>query len=710
LPQPETLLEGKYEILKKLREGGMGTIYCVRHRLLDEIRAIKVMRAHVIADADLKSRFVEEAKTATRLKHPNICTIHDFALGDDGMAYLVMEFIDGVNLADLLRSEGPPHPSLTLEIAHQALLALAYLHRKGVVHRDVAPDNLMLTHDAEDRTLIKLIDLGIAKTDRGASETAAGVFLGKLKYASPEQFGTLAPGERLDGRSDLYGLGVVLYELLTGVRPFVGETPAELLRSHLFNPPLPFSESDPQGKVPQELRTVILKAIERKREDRYATAEDFDRDILALKDRFSPAREQEDTRAMLARIPTPPPMSDGVTPSAQNRLDRQFASATPRPSRELTVVPDAARPLPQINLVNLVASKPDAPFSTKAPTRPLAIPTAPPPEPLRLEPVPIKPPPTRGRRAAALAVLAIVLVAAAFLLLRPRPSTPAASPAPAAVPSPEPPPRESPAPQPTAILAAPLEAEAAKPAEVAAAPTVVRPTAPNPENPRLRQAMESARAHAARARSAAERARGPELAAESYNRGRAMETDAILLVARNRAADATDAFDLAARFFAESETAARKPLPSPEAAAARAAPSPRPEPTAAPAIVPEREVVAPPPPAPPTRAGPSEQDRIRETVALYEKAQSALDSDLYSRIYPSVDRARIDAAFRSFASQSVVFEVRRIQVEPGGARAAVYGFEKRVAVPRAGSEQHLSGERVMHLRKQGDAWVITGLD
>ena len=300
MPQPETLLEGKYEILKKLREGGMGTIYRVRHRLLDEVRAIKVMRAHVVADADLKRRFIDEAKTATRLKHPNICTVHDFAVGEDGTAYLVMEFIEGVNLADLLRAQGPPHPALTLEIAHQALLALAYLHRKGVVHRDISPDNLMLTSDPDDRTLVKLIDLGIAKTttDRPASElTASGTFLGKLKYASPEQFGTLKSGERLDGRSDLYGLGVVLYELLTGRRPCPGETPAELMRSHVFNPPLPFSETDPENKVPAELRTVVLKALEKERDHRYETAEDFDQAILGLRGRFREARDPEDTRS-----------------------------------------------------------------------------------------------------------------------------------------------------------------------------------------------------------------------------------------------------------------------------------------------------------------------------------------------------------------------------------------------------------------------------
>ena len=124
MPQPGTFIEGKYEIVEKIREGGMGSIYKVRHRLLDEIRVVKVMKPTVVADAEMKHRFVEEAKTATRLKHPNICTIHDFAIDEDGTAYLVMEYIDGVNLADLLRSEGRPGLALTLQIAHQALLAL----------------------------------------------------------------------------------------------------------------------------------------------------------------------------------------------------------------------------------------------------------------------------------------------------------------------------------------------------------------------------------------------------------------------------------------------------------------------------------------------------------------------------------------------------------------------------------------------------------
>ena len=349
--QPGTLLEGKYEILDKIREGGMGSIYRVRHRLLEEVRVVKVMKPSAVADADLRRRFVEEARTATRLKHPNICTIYDFAIDDSGMAYLVMEYIEGPSVADLLRLQGRPALPLALEIAHQSLLALGFLHRKGIVHRDVAPDNIMLTRDEQGLPLVKVIDLGIAKVAEGPIEaTATGVFLGKLKYASPEQYGALPKGQRLDGRSDLYGLGVVLYEILTGVLPFEGDTVVELLRAHVFAPPRPFSQSDPEGRVPAELRGAILKSLQKRREDRYATAEDFDREVLTIRERFVRPEDLEATRAAVATLrPSREIHVLSATPSAQSHLDRQFgASGTPTPARstenDLTAAAPASVP------------------------------------------------------------------------------------------------------------------------------------------------------------------------------------------------------------------------------------------------------------------------------------------------------------------------------------------------------------------------------
>jgi serine/threonine-protein kinase len=329
-----TLIEGKYDVLAKIREGGMGTIYKVRHRLLEEIRVVKVMKQSIGGDVELKRRFLEEAKTATRLKHPNIATIYDFALGEDGTAYLVMEFIDGVTLGEILKSRGSVGLALSLEIAHQTLLALGYLHRKNVIHRDIAPDNLMLTYDEEGNSQIKMIDLGIAKVlDRRVEMTSTGVFLGKVRYASPEQYGSLLPGEIIDGRSDLYSLGLVLYELLTGHRPFVGDSPLELLRAHVFLDPASFSVTDPAGLVPEGIRAAVLKALQKRREDRFGTAADFDREILALRSRFTRPFDIDPAQAIISLVrDSPVDVTDLVTPSAQDRLNQQFSSGpTPVP-------------------------------------------------------------------------------------------------------------------------------------------------------------------------------------------------------------------------------------------------------------------------------------------------------------------------------------------------------------------------------------------
>ncbi len=313
----------------------MGAIYKVRHRLLDEVRVVKVMRPQVAVDEELKQRFLEEAKTATRLKHPNIGTIYDFALDEDGTAYLVMEFIEGVNLTELLALKGRPPIGLALEIAHQTLLALGYLHRGNVVHRDIAPDNLMLTQDEDGRALVKVIDLGIAKAvDKPGGLTSTGVFLGKLKYASPEQYGSLPSGQTLDGRSDIYCLGLVLYELVTGTRPFRGDTATELLRAHVFESPLAFSESDPEGRVPSDLRAVILKALEKNRDDRFASAEECDREILKIGRRFPPPEKLERTVATRADTALRGSQVITATPSAQSRLDRRFAARSSTPYRE----------------------------------------------------------------------------------------------------------------------------------------------------------------------------------------------------------------------------------------------------------------------------------------------------------------------------------------------------------------------------------------
>jgi len=347
---PNRRIEGKYEILQKIREGGMGAIYKVRHRLLDEVRVIKVMRPQLDGDAEFKARFIREARVAIKLRHPNVAHLYDFTIGDDDVAFIVMEFIDGRTLEELLKAVGPPPLGLAIEIAQQSLRALGYLHSKGFVHRDISPDNLMLTEDPDGNPQIKLIDLGIAKVVGGpdAHLTKTGTFLGKLRYASPEQF-SAAGVPSADARGDLYSFGVVLYELLTGVHPIVGSDPSSIIAGHLFRPPLPFDETDPQSRLPPALRAAVTRALAKNPDERYATAREFAQDLAAcrqpgdlLQGEWKRLLEQSATAAeALAAInalaATPKPSS------TQFRLDEQFGqSTTPTPSLLMEVAPPAA--------------------------------------------------------------------------------------------------------------------------------------------------------------------------------------------------------------------------------------------------------------------------------------------------------------------------------------------------------------------------------
>lgn len=321
-------IEGKYEILEKLKEGGMGAIYKVRHRLLDEVRVVKVIRSHMEPDGETGERFLREARVANRLRHPNIAALHDFAIGDDGNAFIVMEFIDGLNLLEILQTHGPPPISLTLEIARQSLKAIGYLHRQRLVHRDVSPDNLMLTRDVDGHPQVKLIDLGIAKAFEGGigegagggALTTTGIFLGKPRYASPEQFGT-AP---LDARSDLYSFGIVLYELLTGQCPITGKDPASYMAGHLIRPPVPFEQSDPRERVPAELRAAVMRALAKKPRERFESAEDLTWALTLIQDRFPLAGGELDEvfSAALPALTQPVPLP--LPGSTQDKLDREF--------------------------------------------------------------------------------------------------------------------------------------------------------------------------------------------------------------------------------------------------------------------------------------------------------------------------------------------------------------------------------------------------
>jgi tRNA A-37 threonylcarbamoyl transferase component Bud32 len=262
-------LDSRFEILAKLGEGGMGCVYKVRHRDLDEVQIVKTLQAHLSSNEALRERFVNEARRGLKLRHPHIAGVHDFAVCADGTGYIVMEYVHGLNLRDVLSARGPLSLSLVGTIAVQTLDALGYLHNQKFVHRDISPDNLMLTQTADGEPFVKLIDLGIAKSlEHGQTMTATGQFLGKVSYASPEQF-----GGQIDGRSDLYSFGVVLYKLLTNQDPFVGDSYKELITAHLFQPPRRFEETGVD--VPEAVQKVVYRALEKDPDKRYADAYEF---------------------------------------------------------------------------------------------------------------------------------------------------------------------------------------------------------------------------------------------------------------------------------------------------------------------------------------------------------------------------------------------------------------------------------------------------
>src|SRR3954463_2126422 len=275
------LLDGKYQIIDRLGVGGMGEIFKVRHIHLNELRVIKIMRPNVAADDQGLQRFLQEARTSTMIKHKNLAMLYDFAQLEDGSYYMVWEFIDGTNIQKWIAQNGPVPPRLSVEISIQALHGLDHLHSMGLIHRDISPENIMLSQDHHGKLMVKVIDFGIAKQlaeggQSGHGPTQTGMFLGKLKYASPEQAGFLKEGEHLDARSDLYSFGIVMYEMLAGRAPFQATNPHGYILKHVTEKPAPIAETAPGTKVPAQLESIIMRSLEKSRDTRYATAAEFE--------------------------------------------------------------------------------------------------------------------------------------------------------------------------------------------------------------------------------------------------------------------------------------------------------------------------------------------------------------------------------------------------------------------------------------------------
>jgi tRNA A-37 threonylcarbamoyl transferase component Bud32 len=281
LEQP---LDGKYQILSRLGVGGMGEVYKVLHLHLNAIRVIKLMRATIAEDPAAHERFQREARMATRINHPNVATLFDFSTLPDGSRYMVWEHIEGTDLHELIEARGPLSPRDAARIAIEALHGLEAVHRAGIIHRDISPENLMISRDPDGSERVKIIDLGIAKqwgdeNDRG---TKSGMFMGKWKYCSPEQLGMLPPGQRIDRRADLYSFGIVLYEMLAGVPPFLADSPHAYFTLHASERPRPLLEANPTVTASEELEAVIFRCMEKDREARFGSARELAEALEAL--------------------------------------------------------------------------------------------------------------------------------------------------------------------------------------------------------------------------------------------------------------------------------------------------------------------------------------------------------------------------------------------------------------------------------------------
>ncbi len=269
---------GKYEIRSKIGEGGMGEVYAAHDAELDRSVAIKLLPNEFTTDPERRQRFRQEARVVSALNHPNIITIYEIGEDENG-SFLATEFVDGRTLRDVIRQDSFTLPRI-LRIAEQAANALVAAHNAGIVHRDIKPENIMVRPDS----IVKVLDFGLAKPneqmilagDSSSNRTVPGTVMGSARYMSPEQ----ARGQEVDGRTDIWSLGIVLYEMLIGTVPFNGETTADTLAAVIYKEPEPIGALLPNA--PAELQRILRKALQKDREERYQSVKDLALDLKDL--------------------------------------------------------------------------------------------------------------------------------------------------------------------------------------------------------------------------------------------------------------------------------------------------------------------------------------------------------------------------------------------------------------------------------------------
>ena len=276
------VLADRYHIIKKLGEGGMGQVYLAEHVKMGRRSAIKVMNPSMVHDPEAVARFNREASNASRISDAHVCAIYDFGETPEGLIYLAMEFIEGEPLTELIRSEGALPLARAADIAIQVAAALQAAHDLGIVHRDLKPDNIMLTRSRDGADAVKVVDFGLAKAVAGEAGgqkvTRTGLVVGTPEFMSPEQLS----GDKLDGRSDVYSLGLVLFNMLTGTLPFPADSVQEAMIKRLTDEAAKLIEVRPDLHFPPGLQQILDTALARSPVDRYQSAAKLAHDLAAV--------------------------------------------------------------------------------------------------------------------------------------------------------------------------------------------------------------------------------------------------------------------------------------------------------------------------------------------------------------------------------------------------------------------------------------------
>ncbi|MBK8171954.1 MAG: serine/threonine protein kinase [Sandaracinaceae bacterium] len=272
-----TEIAGQFRIVSRIGSGGMGAVYKAEQPEMNRHVAIKILHPKYVSRPDLVARFRREARAMSHLSHPNTARVFLYGQLEDGACYIVMEFMEGLNIAQLVRAEGPMETTRACGIMIQVLGALDEAHRAGIIHRDLKPENIFITSQGGIVDFPKVLDFGLAKVSQREMRpgslilTQEGMVFGTPEFMSPEQ----AQGKVLDGRSDIYSLGVILFEMLTGTLPFDAKHPMDFISLHITAEPLKITDRQPNRVFPNGLQDAVRKALGKKPEDRYSSTAEF---------------------------------------------------------------------------------------------------------------------------------------------------------------------------------------------------------------------------------------------------------------------------------------------------------------------------------------------------------------------------------------------------------------------------------------------------